>query len=273
MLTVVASESDTQTVLPSGLTAILHGPLPTLIGASAVGGFDVKFMGVTELESKFVTYAVAPDAVIAMATGPRPTLIDVSSEGGDDFKLIGVTELPLEFVTYAVRALGEIAMPSGPFIPGEEPRITARCWLDDVIAVTELMLRFVTYTVPDVVAVDAAPAVERLAHSDAAGPTSPTTMSVRSARTLRWRLDVAVIDPMSWLTQFAFSEATTRRLAARPLAVALVDTRTTEYPGTTLILTLVSFMVAKSISNWVATACARFKSSVALKAGVNTLSV
>ena len=54
-LTERPSESETQTHLPFGLTAMLHGPFPTLIGRSVVAGLVAKSMGVTVLELKLLT--------------------------------------------------------------------------------------------------------------------------------------------------------------------------------------------------------------------------
>src|SRR6202161_2307368 len=55
-LTDCPSESETHTHLPLGLTAILQGPAPTLIGRPGVAGLVVRSRGVTVLELKLLTY-------------------------------------------------------------------------------------------------------------------------------------------------------------------------------------------------------------------------
>jgi len=141
-LTDVASEFDTHTKAPLGLTAMLQGPLPTVIGAPA---FELRrSIGVTVLLLKFVTYAVSPLGVIAMAAGPLPTLMGVSNVGGLVRRLMGRTVLPSEFVTYAVEPSGEMAMPRGPFRGGFEACKTVACEVDASITVTVFRLRFVT---------------------------------------------------------------------------------------------------------------------------------
>ena len=54
-LTVSLSESETRTSRPFGLTAMLHGPAPTRIGAPALAGRVVRFTGVTVFSLKSAT--------------------------------------------------------------------------------------------------------------------------------------------------------------------------------------------------------------------------
>src|ERR1700722_10011715 len=96
-LTDCPSEFDTHTQSPFGLTAILHGPSPTLIGRPGVR--LARSIGVTVLELKLLTYAVAPFGVIAIAAGPLPTRIGAASLNPIDVKSIGVTVLEFELVT------------------------------------------------------------------------------------------------------------------------------------------------------------------------------
>ena len=65
-----------------GVIAIASGPLPALIGLSAV--FVAVRIGVTVPETVLETYAVFPSGVIAIADGALPTLIGLERGVGGD---------------------------------------------------------------------------------------------------------------------------------------------------------------------------------------------
>ena len=61
-------EFATYTLLPSGLTAMPKGPLPTVIVAVTVSA--AVFITLTVLELPFVTYALLPSGVTDTPTAP-----------------------------------------------------------------------------------------------------------------------------------------------------------------------------------------------------------